>query len=165
MRRSAVPISLRRCVVAGTFGLRFAILIAIHSAGSSGHEKGTFPPAHALSLLHTPPSEIAKCRRASVPRCTRKGTRLYSHLHLHRLLLPLCSSLVVCRCDPSIDYVFDGTSPPYAPSAQTNPLNLYAISKRDAELAVLGVKGARAAVLRVPILCVFLFFLISCVAS
>jgi dTDP-6-deoxy-L-lyxo-4-hexulose reductase RmlD-like protein len=54
-----------------------------------------------------------------------------------------------------LDYVFDGNSPPYVPSAQTNPVNLYAITKRDAELAVLGVEGARVVVLRVPILCVF----------
>jgi S-adenosylmethionine synthetase len=54
----------------------------------------------------------------------------------------------------SIDYVFDGTSPPYVPSAEPNPINLYGITKRDAELAVLGVEGAHVAVLRVPILCV-----------
>ncbi|KAI9438616.1 NAD-P-binding protein [Lactarius indigo] len=52
----------------------------------------------------------------------------------------------------STDYVFDGTSPPYAPSAPTNPVNLYGITKRDGELAVLGVQEARIAVLRVPIL-------------
>lgn len=54
----------------------------------------------------------------------------------------------------STDYVFDGTSPPYVPSAQPNPLNLYGITKRDAELAVLrvGVEGAHAIVLRVPVL-------------
>lgn len=56
----------------------------------------------------------------------------------------------------SIDYVFDGTSPPYVPSAEPNPLNLYAITKRDAELAVLGVEGAHVAVLRVPVLCALL---------
>jgi S-adenosylmethionine synthetase len=60
-------------------------------------------------------------------------------------LRPLSSGL-------SIDYVFDGTSPPYVPSAQTNPVNLYAITKRDAEVAVLGVEGAHVIVLRVPIL-------------
>jgi S-adenosylmethionine synthetase len=59
----------------------------------------------------------------------------------------------------TIDYVFDGTSPPYAPSAPPNPLNLYGITKRDAELAVLDVQDARVAVLRVPILCVFLSLL------
>ncbi|KAH9061084.1 NAD-P-binding protein [Lactarius vividus] len=52
----------------------------------------------------------------------------------------------------STDYVFDGTSPPYTPSAPTNPVNLYGITKRDSELAVLGVQDARIAVLRVPIL-------------
>jgi S-adenosylmethionine synthetase len=52
----------------------------------------------------------------------------------------------------SIDYVFDGTSPPYVPSAQPNPVNLYGITKRDAELAVLGVEGAYVIVLRVPVL-------------
>ncbi|KAH9171349.1 NAD-P-binding protein [Lactarius sanguifluus] len=50
-----------------------------------------------------------------------------------------------------IDYVFDGTSPPYTPSASTNPVNLYGITKRDGELGVLGVHDARIAVLRVPI--------------
>ena len=51
-----------------------------------------------------------------------------------------------------IDYVFDGNSAPYVPSAQTNPLNLYGRTKRDGELAVLGVEGARTIVLRVPVL-------------
>ncbi|KAI0052153.1 NAD-P-binding protein [Auriscalpium vulgare] len=52
----------------------------------------------------------------------------------------------------STDYVFDGTSPPYVPSARTNPLNFYGITKRDGEIAVLGVEGARVVVLRVPVL-------------
>ena len=59
------------------------------------------------------------------------------------------------------DYVFDGTSPPYAPSAATNPLNLYGISKRDGETAVLGVSGAQSIVLRVPILYGVLVFCVS----
>ncbi|KAH9941727.1 NAD(P)-binding protein [Epithele typhae] len=52
----------------------------------------------------------------------------------------------------STDYVFDGTSPPYTPSAATSPVNLYGITKRDGELAVLGVTGAQSIVLRVPVL-------------
>ncbi|KAH9852250.1 NAD-P-binding protein [Lenzites betulinus] len=52
----------------------------------------------------------------------------------------------------STDYVFDGTSPPYTPSSQTNPLNLYGQTKRDGELAVLGVTGSQSIVLRVPVL-------------
>ncbi|KAF9495034.1 NAD-binding protein [Pleurotus eryngii] len=52
----------------------------------------------------------------------------------------------------STDYVFDGTSPPYAPSATPNPLQLYGRTKRDGELAVLGLSGADVIVLRVPVL-------------
>ncbi|EJC99327.1 NAD-binding protein [Fomitiporia mediterranea MF3/22] len=54
----------------------------------------------------------------------------------------------------STDYVFDGTSPPYAPSAQPNPVNLYGRTKRDGESAVLrGVgEGCEGVVLRVPVL-------------
>lgn len=55
------------------------------------------------------------------------------------------------------DYVFDGTSPPYAPSAKTNPLQLYGETKRDGEIAVLGVDGAKVVVLRVPVLCAVLY--------
>lgn len=51
-----------------------------------------------------------------------------------------------------IDYVFDGTSPPYVPSAATNPVNTYGQTKRDGELGVLGVEGAKGVVLRVPVL-------------
>ena len=70
-------------------------------------------------------------------------------------ILKILSPTLCARSHPvyfSTDYVFDGTSPPYVPSAQPNPLNLYGITKRDAELAVLGVEGAHAIVLRVPIL-------------
>ncbi|KAI0792470.1 NAD(P)-binding protein [Abortiporus biennis] len=52
----------------------------------------------------------------------------------------------------STDYVFDGTSPPYPPSAPTHPLNLYGQTKRDGELAVLEVTGTKNIVLRVPVL-------------
>ncbi|PPQ86623.1 hypothetical protein CVT25_006807, partial [Psilocybe cyanescens] len=52
----------------------------------------------------------------------------------------------------STDYVFDGTSPPYIPSSSTNPLQLYGRSKRDGEVAILGVDGAKVIILRVPVL-------------
>ncbi|EGN92880.1 hypothetical protein SERLA73DRAFT_116738 [Serpula lacrymans var. lacrymans S7.3] len=52
----------------------------------------------------------------------------------------------------STDYVFDGTSPPYTPSSKTNPLQLYGESKLGGEVAILGVDGAQAVVLRVPVL-------------
>ncbi|PSR81171.1 hypothetical protein PHLCEN_2v6506 [Hermanssonia centrifuga] len=52
----------------------------------------------------------------------------------------------------SSDYVFDGSSPPYPPSTATNPLNLYGRTKRDGEVAVLSVTGAKTVALRVPVL-------------
>ncbi|KAF9027956.1 NAD(P)-binding protein [Hymenopellis radicata] len=52
----------------------------------------------------------------------------------------------------STDYVFDGTSPPYTPAAQTNPLQLYGKTKCAGEEAVLSVDGAKVVVLRVPVL-------------
>lgn len=52
----------------------------------------------------------------------------------------------------SEDYVFDGTSPPYLPSSETNPVNLYGKTKRAGEIAALAVQGANSVVLRVPIL-------------
>ena len=59
-----------------------------------------------------------------------------------------------CECTDALllDYVFDGTSPPYTSSSTTNPVNLYGQTKRDGELAVLGVSGAQSIVLRVPVL-------------
>ncbi|KAG9104408.1 hypothetical protein FRC06_002643 [Ceratobasidium sp. 370] len=55
----------------------------------------------------------------------------------------------------STDYVFDGTSPPYAVNAKPNPLNLYGETKLAGEIAILsgydGKPGQRV-VLRVPVL-------------
>ncbi|KAL0960085.1 hypothetical protein HGRIS_011730 [Hohenbuehelia grisea] len=68
--------------------------------------------------------------------------------HLARLSQTLKFKLVYI----STDYVFDGTSPPYTPSAQTNPLQLYGRTKHDGEIAVLGTAGADVIVLRVPVL-------------
>lgn len=52
----------------------------------------------------------------------------------------------------STDYVFDGTSPPYGPASRTNPLQLYGESKRDGEIAISSVAGAKIVILRVPVL-------------
>jgi S-adenosylmethionine synthetase len=67
-------------------------------------------------------------------------------------LAQLAKSLNFTLIYISTDYVFDGTSPPYTPSARTNPVQLYGQTKRDGEVAVLGVDGAKAVVLRVPVL-------------
>ncbi|EAU89284.2 NAD dependent epimerase/dehydratase [Coprinopsis cinerea okayama7 len=68
--------------------------------------------------------------------------------HLSQLSKQLGFTLVYI----STDYVFDGQAPPYQPSSPTNPLNLYGVTKRDGEVAVLGVEGAKTIVLRVPVL-------------
>jgi len=55
----------------------------------------------------------------------------------------------------STDYVFDGTSPPYAVDAEPNPLNFYGETKLAGETAILhGYEGKRGqrVVLRVPVL-------------
>ncbi|KAJ3783422.1 hypothetical protein GGU10DRAFT_360937 [Lentinula aff. detonsa] len=67
-------------------------------------------------------------------------------------LASLAKSLKYTLVYVSTDYVFDGTSPPYTPSARTNPLQLYGRTKRDGEQAVLSVNGAKVIVLRVPVL-------------
>ncbi|KAG1716822.1 hypothetical protein ID866_344 [Astraeus odoratus] len=50
------------------------------------------------------------------------------------------------------NYVFDGTSAPYHPSSEPNPLQLYGKTKRDGEIAVLSQTNAKVVVLRVPVL-------------
>jgi len=52
----------------------------------------------------------------------------------------------------STDYVFDGRNPPYTPGSEGNPLQEYGVTKFAGEKAVLSVKGAKAVVLRVPVL-------------
>ena len=66
------------------------------------------------------------------------------------MLTQLCQKRGVFLLYISTDYVFDGKEPPYSPSATTNPLNKYGISKRDGEVAV--CKYESAAILRVPVL-------------
>ena len=68
--------------------------------------------------------------------------------HLAQLAKTLKYKLVYI----STDYVFDGTSPPYTPASTTNPVNLYWKTKRDGELAVLGVPSAQSIVLIVAVL-------------
>ncbi|KAJ7485258.1 hypothetical protein FB451DRAFT_1228914 [Mycena latifolia] len=68
--------------------------------------------------------------------------------HLARLSKSLKFTLVYI----STDYVFDGSSPPYPPSARPNPLQLYGQTKLDGEVKILGVEGATAIILRVPVL-------------
>lgn len=50
----------------------------------------------------------------------------------------------------STDYVFDGTSPPYTPDAQPNPLNFYGRSKLEGEEVIR--ESGKHCILRVPVL-------------
>lgn len=52
----------------------------------------------------------------------------------------------------STDYVFDGTTPPYAVDARPHAINAYGVSKLDGEVAVRASAEGRSAILRVPIL-------------
>ncbi|KAJ7211226.1 hypothetical protein GGX14DRAFT_449539 [Mycena pura] len=69
-------------------------------------------------------------------------------LHLARLSKALKFTLLYI----STDYVFDGTSPPYPPSAKPNPLQLYGQTKLEGEVSILSVEGAIPIILRVPVL-------------
>ncbi|KZT03733.1 NAD(P)-binding protein [Laetiporus sulphureus 93-53] len=100
------------------------------------------------------PNWVIHCaaeRRPDVAEKNPEGARQLNAVlpeHLANLSKALKFTLVYI----STDYVFDGTSPPYTPSAMTKPLNLYGRTKRDGELAVLGVVGSKSIVLRVPVL-------------
>jgi S-adenosylmethionine synthetase len=105
-------------------------------------------------LRELKPDWVIHCaaeRRPDVAEKDPEGARNLNAAVPEHLAL-LSKSLKFTLVYISTDYVFDGTSPPYTPSSPTNPLQLYGESKRDGELAVLGVDGAKVVVLRVPVL-------------
>ncbi|CAA7264396.1 unnamed protein product [Cyclocybe aegerita] len=108
----------------------------------------------AWNAYHISISGVIHCAAERRPDVAEKNPSAAQRLnadvpgHLASLSKPLGFKLVYI----STDYVFDGTSPPYGPSSMTNPLQFYGKSKRDGEIAVLGVEGAQATVLRVPVL-------------
>jgi len=124
--------------------------------GERNHRKLNLLDSDTVSTVfrEIKPNWVIHCaaeRKPDVAEKDPEGTRKLNvdvTAHLAALSKELGFTLVFV----STDYIFDGTSPPYVPSAQPNPLNLYGMTKRDAELAVLGVEGAHVAVLRVPIL-------------
>lgn len=67
-----------------------------------------------------------------------------------QILAEQCGKRNVYLLYISTDYVFDGKAPPYLPSAPTNPINTYGLTKRDGENVVLQNEGF--GVLRVPVL-------------
>ncbi|KAG5350312.1 hypothetical protein C0989_011644, partial [Termitomyces sp. Mn162] len=93
-----------------------------------------------------------KCASARTSGFSIEKVVLYPGLYLNWFDRQLQSDFHDDHSQISIDYVFDGTSPPYIPSSPTNPLQSYGQSKRDGELAVLAVNEASVIVLRVPVL-------------
>ena len=99
---------------------------------------------------HDAPCSLAECRRPRTSGLVVRKAWLYAGVYIHRRVLYISSLPYFTQT--RTDYVFDGTSPPYSPSSPTNPLQLYGQTKRDGELAIQGVEGAKSVILRVPIL-------------
>ncbi|KAF9807156.1 hypothetical protein IEO21_08356 [Rhodonia placenta] len=157
-----------RIIVTGASGvLGSAIYAAYKSAGHTvlglAHSRPT-DELRQLDLLDSAevervfsefkPDWVIHCaaeRRPDVAEKDPEGARRLNAVlpaHLAQISKALKFTLVYI----STDYVFDGTSPPYTPSSLTNPVNLYGRTKRDGELAVLGVLGSKTVILRVPVL-------------
>ncbi|PFH49932.1 hypothetical protein AMATHDRAFT_62246 [Amanita thiersii Skay4041] len=120
-------------------------LVQLDLTNSTEVEK-TFENFHPEWVIH-----CAAERRPDVAEKNVEATRKLNAdvpSHLAKLSARLGFTLVYI----STDYVFDGRSPPYTPSSQTNPLQLYGQTKRDGEHAVLNADGAKVIVLRVPVL-------------
>ncbi|KAH8992705.1 hypothetical protein EDB92DRAFT_542816 [Lactarius akahatsu] len=84
------------------------------------------PPSVRHSDRDAPQDPEAECRCACAPCCARKEPG-FAHIF--------------------ISTYFDGTSPPFTPSAPTNLANPYGITKHDGELAMLGVQDVRETIL------------------
>jgi RmlD substrate binding domain len=100
-------------------------------------------------------AHIAQSRRPGPSFPARKEIGIHACLYLYRYAGSNRLGFIDQASDwnsAAQDYVFDGKNAPYSTSAPTNPLNLYGVTKRDGELAVLEAKDARKVVLRVPVL-------------
>lgn len=71
-----------------------------------------------------------------------------------RLLLHATQNKLETLADSSIlDYVFDGTKPPYEVDDAPNPVNFYGKTKRQGEVAIESVEGpGQRVIVRVPVL-------------
>jgi dTDP-4-dehydrorhamnose reductase len=67
------------------------------------------------------------------------------------VLVNECSRRNIYFIHISTDYVFDGRLPPYSPSSQVNPLQIYGITKFLAECRVLNSQAIKC-IVRVPVL-------------
>ncbi|PPR01232.1 hypothetical protein CVT24_005996 [Panaeolus cyanescens] len=134
----------------------FDVVGFAHSRTGPGLEKLdlTDPQGVEQTLSRIRPNWLIHCAAERRPDVAEKDPEGAQRLNAEvpGLLAELSKKLKYRLVYISTDYVFDGTSPPYTPSSATNPLQLYGKSKRDGELAVLGVDGADVVILRVPVL-------------
>eukprot|EP00304_Pavlova_gyrans_P004876 CAMPEP_0206039264 /NCGR_PEP_ID=MMETSP1466-20131121/4638_1 /ASSEMBLY_ACC=CAM_ASM_001126 /TAXON_ID=44452 /ORGANISM="Pavlova gyrans, Strain CCMP608" /LENGTH=333 /DNA_ID=CAMNT_0053413897 /DNA_START=48 /DNA_END=1049 /DNA_ORIENTATION=+ len=116
--------------------------------------------AEVVAVMDTfKPDVVINCAAERDPDTAAKDEARTRMLNVDspKMLAMLCAQRGSALIQLSTDYVFDGgvftkSFPPYDVDAPTHPLNLYAVTKRDSETVVLACKGARALVLRVPVL-------------
>jgi len=121
----------------------------LHALDLSDHSKVT------EEFTKFKPNWVIHCAAERRPDVAQKDPKAARELNVNVTahLASLSKSLDFTLIYISTDYVFDGTSPPYSTSSATNPLNLYGVTKRDGELAVLDkTTGANAVVIRLPVL-------------
>ncbi|KAK9469388.1 hypothetical protein V1512DRAFT_200834 [Lipomyces arxii] len=156
-------------VVTGATGfLGRAIVEELESRNSKWNVVGTglgraFPPTISLDLTNGPhmtkiitdlkPDIIIHSAAERRPDVAAKdpGALYEVNVAASAELAKLTSKLSVPMIYVSTDYVFDGTNSPYEPEDDTNPTNVYGISKRDGEVEVLKY-NEKALVLRVPVM-------------
>jgi len=98
------------------------------------------------------PSVVVHCAAERRPDVVEKDEQKYDNINaaVPLDLANLCAKFRAFLLHISSDAVFDGTTPPYKPTDQTNPLSAYARQKLAAEEAA--KKCARYGILRVPVL-------------
>ncbi|KAG8831457.1 hypothetical protein FRC17_003120 [Serendipita sp. 399] len=97
-------------------------------------------------IIHCAAERRPDVAEKDTQRCQNLNVSLPANLARHSALRGFTMIYI------STDYVFDGTSPPYLPGDETNPLQFYGRTKRDGERAGLETPGARFTALRVPVL-------------
>lgn len=158
----------KRVLVTGASGvLGSAVLNAFRTAGHTvlglAHSRAIGGLVQ-VDLTHTKktsklfeefkPDWVIHCAAERRPDVAEKNPAAAAKLNtdVPRQLAQLSKDLGFVLVYISTDYVFDGTSPPYYPSSDTNPLQLYGRTKRGGEVAVLTEFSAKVVVLRVPVL-------------
>lgn len=106
----------------------------------------------ALIKQHKPDVIIHAAAERRPDACeNNQAATLALNLAATSFLAELCRTHNIRFFFISTDYVFDGTAPPYAENALTNPLNFYGQTKAQAEQAIMANSKAHT-IIRVPVL-------------